>query len=39
MIIRNYVHLQNLVYYLQIFLEERNYILNSNDLESYFHEK
>ena len=37
-IIRNYFNLENLVYYLQVFLKECKHILKSNDLESSFDE-
>ena len=38
-IIRNYFNLENLVYYLQVFLKECKHILKNNDLESSFDEK
>ena len=31
---KNYFHLENMVYYLEAFLKKIRYILKSNDLES-----
>ena len=35
-IIRNFFRLENLVYYLEVFLKEYKYILKSHDLQSPF---